>query len=274
MARRELGKQVSRFRIAVAGVEGLDGGFLFRPGDDGPYFVRIDAECGLQGVRQAGRGAFPPDNDAVNDQGRVRRRSVRNPQFLDIPHFPVPVDAQKALSLEVAQRGGGVLGQQGFRGGRQYQARLFGEGGQGVRNLVRGLPDQFLSRLRVVGAPGRRVQDAQVIQDFRDASQQGPGMLVPGGLLQGKSGGKSRDTVHVRLVRLFDSLSGPGGQAVQKASAGFGKKRVERQGGLAGAGRTAEGDQLAGRQVQVQILQVVLAGAADGNGKIHVRTVW
>lgn len=47
------------------------------------------------------------------------------------------------------------------------------------------------------------------------------------------------------LVRLFDSLSGPGGQAVQKASAGFGKKRVERQGGLAGAGRTAEGDQLA-----------------------------
>lgn len=60
MARRELGKQVSRFRIAVAGVEGLDGGFLFRPGDDGPYFVWIDAECGLQGVRQAGRRSFPP----------------------------------------------------------------------------------------------------------------------------------------------------------------------------------------------------------------------
>ena len=39
---------------------------------------------------------------------------------------------------------------------------------------------------------------------------------------------------------------------------------------FSGAGRAAECDELVGRKVQIQIPEVVLARAADGDGKIHV----
>jgi len=48
------------------------------------------------------------------------------------------------------------------------------------------------------------------------------------------------------------------------------KKRIKRQGRFSGAGRAAEYDELVGRKIQIQVPEVVLARAADGDGKIHV----
>lgn len=121
-----------------------------------------------------------------------------------------------------------------------------------------------------MGRARSRIQDAQVVQDFRDAPQQGAGALLPGGLFQAQGRGQPGDAVHLRLFRLFHALPGARREAVQKTPAGFGKKRVERQGGLPGTGRAAEHDQLVGRKVQVQVPEVVLACAADGDGKVHV----
>ena len=270
MAGRKLGKQEARFRVAVAGMEGLDGSFFPRPGDDGPHLVRIDPEGRLEGVRQAGGRVFPADDDAVDDQGGIRRGRSRGAYFLNILHFPVPIDPQKALALEVAQSRRRILGQQGFRRSGQDQARLFRQGDEFLRNLVRAFAHQFLARFRVMGSAGSRIQDAQVVQNFRDAPQQGAGTLLPGGLFQAQGRGQSGDAVHLRLFRLFHALPGPCRKTIQETPAGFGEKRVERQGGFSGAGRAAEHDQLVGRKVQVQVPEVVLACAADGDGKVHV----
>ncbi|MFB9568420.1 hypothetical protein [Saccharopolyspora hordei] len=54
---------------------------------------------------------------------------------------------------------------------------------------------------------------------------------------------------------------------------GFGRDRVEDQGGLARTGDPGEHDQLAARQVQVERLQVVGAGAPDADRSTHAATV-
>ena len=121
-----------------------------------------------------------------------------------------------------------------------------------------------------MGRAGGCVKDAQVVQNFRDTPQQGAGTLLPGGLLQAQGRGQPGNAVHFRFFRLIHALSGACRQAVQKTPAGFGKKRIERQGRFSGAGRAAEYDELVGRKIQIQVPEVVLARAADGDGKIHV----
>ena len=224
----------------------------------------------MQGIRNARGRIFPSDDEAVNDQGRVRRRGDGGTYFFNIPHFSVPVNPEEALPLEVAQRRCGILGQQVFRRSGQNQARVFRQGNEFLRNPVRTLAFQFLSCLRVMGRAGSRVKDAQVVQNFRDAPQQGAGTLLPGGLLQAQGRGQPGNAVHFRFFRLIHALPGACRQAVQKTPAGFGKKRIKRQGRFSGAGRAAEYDELVGRKIQIQVPEVVLARAADGDGKIHV----
>lgn len=98
---------------------------------------------------------FPADDDAVDDQGGIRRGRSRGAYFLNILHFPVPIDPQKALALEVAQSRRRILGQQGFRRSGQDQARLFRQGDEFLRNLVRAFAHQFLARFRVMGSAGQ-----------------------------------------------------------------------------------------------------------------------
>ena len=108
--------------------------------------------------------------------------------------------------------------------------RVFRQGNEFLRNPVRAFAFQFLSCLRIMGRAGGCVKDAQVVQNFRDTPQQGAGTLLPGGLLQAQGRGQPGNAVHFRFFRLIHALSGACRQAVQKTPAGFGKKRIERQG--------------------------------------------
>ena len=73
------------------------------------------------------------------------------------------------------------------------------------------------------------------------------------------------DHVHVGLVHQLQELPRVGGQALHIAALAFGVQRVEGQAGLARTRQTRDHHQLVARDVQVDVLEVVRARAADAD---------
>src|SRR6202020_3622461 len=71
------------------------------------------------------------------------------------------------------------------------------------------------------------------------------------------------DEVNVVLVHLAEELPGVGRQGLDVPPLPFGEDRIERQAGLAGPGQAGEHDHGVAREVKRDILEVVLACAAN-----------
>ena len=76
-------------------------------------------------------------------------------------------------------------------------------------------------------------------------------------------GREAVDLVDVRLLHHLEELARIGGERLDIAALALGIDRVERERGLAGARQPREHDQLVARDVEVDVLEIVLARAAD-----------
>ena len=130
--------------------------------------------------------------------------------------------------------------------------------------------DDLLRRLAlqagaVVGAvldADARVQQAQVVVDLGDRADRGP-RVAAGRLLVDRDGRRQPlDDVDVGLVHLPEELAGVRAEALDVAALALGVDGVERQAALARPGQAGEHDQPVARQVDADVLEVVLAGAA------------
>ena len=77
------------------------------------------------------------------------------------------------------------------------------------------------------------------------------------------AGREALDEVDVGLVHLAEELAGVGRQRLDVAALALGEDRVEGEAGLARPGQPGEDDQGVARQVERDVLEVVLAGATD-----------
>jgi hypothetical protein len=84
-------------------------------------------------------------------------------------------------------------------------------------------------------------------------------------LLDGDGRRQAVDLVDVRLLHHLEELAGIGRQALDVAALALGIDRVEGERGLARAGQAGHHDQAVARQVEVDVLQIVLARAAEMN---------
>ena len=75
--------------------------------------------------------------------------------------------------------------------------------------------------------------------------------------------------VDVRLAHQLQELPGIGRQRLDVAPLALGVDRVERQRGLAGAGQSGDHSQLVARDVDIHVLQIMLARAAHMDGAGH-----
>ena len=106
-------------------------------------------------------------------------------------------------------------------------------------------------------------QQPQVVVDLGDGADRGA-RVARGGLLVDRDGRRQAlDRVHVGLVHLAQELARVGRQRLDVAALALGVDRVEGKAGLAGARQPGDHDQGVARQPEVEILQVVLAGARD-----------
>ena len=107
------------------------------------------------------------------------------------------------------------------------------------------------------------VEHAQEVVDLGDRADGRP-RVVAGRLLRDRDRrAQAADVVDVGLGHLPQKLPGEGGQTLDVPPLPFGIERVERQRALARAGDAGQANQLVARQHNVDVAQVVLAGAFD-----------
>src|SRR5439155_25252234 len=82
-------------------------------------------------------------------------------------------------------------------------------------------------------------------------------------LLDGDRGREAFDGVDFGLLHLLEELSGVRGKRLDVAALSFGVDRVECQRRLPRPGQPGDDDELIARDFQVDVLEIVLAGAPD-----------
>ena len=132
-----------------------------------------------------------------------------------------------------------------------------------VGHLVGGLLLDLAAALGAVGHAHAREQKAQVVVDLGGSAHGGAGVFRRGLLIDGHRRRQAVDGVHVGLGHLAQEHAGIAGETLHIAALPLGVHGVEGEAGLAGAGKARDDDQLVAGNSQVDVLQVVLAGAFD-----------
>ncbi len=139
-----------------------------------------------------------------------------------------------------------------------------------VDDLLRRLAGDRLAARGAVRTADPGVEQAQVVVDLGDRAD-GRARVARGGLLVDRDRRRQTlDEVDVRLVHLAEELPGVRRERLDVAALALGEDGVERERRLAGAGQTREDDERVPRQVEGDVLEVVLACAADEQSVCHV----
>ncbi len=134
-----------------------------------------------------------------------------------------------------------------------------------VEDALERLRGDRLAAVRAVRHADGGEQQAQVVVDLGDGADRRARVAGGGLLLDGDGRRQAVDQVDVRLLHLLEELPGVGRERLDVAALALGVDGVEGERRLARAGQAGDHDQPIARQVDVDVLQVVDAGAANGN---------
>ena len=116
---------------------------------------------------------------------------------------------------------------------------------------------------RAGGDPGSREQEADVVVDLRDCSDRRARIPDTVLLAQRQRGRNRRDRVDVRPIDPFQKKPRVGREALHVAPLSFGVEGVENQARLAGAGHPRDHGQLAARNIERDVLEIMGAGTPN-----------
>ena len=190
-----------------------------------------------------------------------------------VEHLPGALHTLRLHAGEAAGRqplrlllGRGV-GRQFHREG-QHQARVARRSGAlqqvGVDGLGRVVPDRQRG-LAVKQLAGAGEQELQVVVQLGHRADRAAAGAHRVGLVDGNRRRHAVHTVHRRAVHAVQELPRVGAEGLHVAALAFGIERVEHQAGLARSAGPRDHRHLARADVEVQVLQVVLARAADAD---------
>jgi hypothetical protein len=148
-------------------------------------------------------------------------------------------------------------------GREQHDARPRRQGEDFVHNVGGGLAHDGDTGLRAVGLADVRIKESQVIVNLRCGGDDGAGAGAGAALLDGNGRGEAFDKVHVRLLHLVEELPGVGGERFDVLALALGVNGVEGQRRLARAAQAGDDHQLVARDVQREVLEVMLTRPAD-----------
>ncbi len=129
--------------------------------------------------------------------------------------------------------------------------------GRVVAHALRGLLVEQLG--------GTREQQLQVIVQLGHRADRRARAAHRVGLVDGDGRRHAVDAIDRRAVHALEELARIGAEGLDVAPLAFGVERVEHQAGLARAAGPGHHRHLAGADVEIEVLQVVLAGAADAD---------
>ena len=182
-----------------------------------------------------------------------------------VADLAVDAHAREALALEVVEQLA-VLALAALDDRREHlELGLLGQLEDAVDDLVGSLPLDLAAADRAVRDADARVEQAQVVVDLGDGAHRGARVLRRRLLVDRDRRRQALDVVDVGLVHLAEELPRVRREGLDVAALALGVDGVERERGLARAGQAGDHDELVARDVEVDVLEVVLAGAADGD---------
>ncbi len=150
-----------------------------------------------------------------------------------------------------------------FQRGHHVQLRAGGMGHDLGDDLVGRLAADGHVARRTVRLAQPRHENPQIVVNLRDRAHGAPGRLAGMLLLDANGRREPLDVVDLRLLHLADELPGVGAQAFDVAALALGIDGVDGQRGLARPARPAADGELVAGDVDVDVLEIVLAGTAD-----------
>ena len=120
-----------------------------------------------------------------------------------------------------------------------------------------------------------RVQQAQIVINFRDRAHRGAWIFRRSLLVDRDCGRKTVDTIEIGLVHLPEELACVGRKAFDVATLAFGIDGIEGQARLSASRQAGDHDQLVARDGHVDVFQIVLASAAYDDGiACHIKPLF
>ena len=147
----------------------------------------------------------------------------------------------------------------------QHQFAAFGQAQYVVYHLAHRLRLQHDIVVGATRLAGASIKQAQIVVDLGDGADSGAGVVRGGFLFDGDGRRQSLDMIDVRLFHDAEELASVGGERLHVATLALGVDGIEGERRLARARETGEDDQFVARQVEIDVLQVVSARAANVN---------
>ncbi len=205
-------------------------------------------------------------HDAVDhDVDVVGEFLVQRRRVGDLVEFAVDLDALESLLLKVGEFLAVFALAPAHDRREQIKPRALRQRHDAVDHLRDGLALDRQPGGRRVGHADARPQQPHVVVDLGDGADGGARIARGGLLLDGDGRRQAVDLVDVRLLHHLEELPRVGRQALDVAALALGIDGVEGERRFARAGQAGEHDQLVARNVEVDVLEVMLARAADGD---------
>ena len=116
-----------------------------------------------------------------------------------------------------------------------------------------------------MGLAQPRVQQPQIIVDLGDGGHRAAGIMAAGALVDGDRRLQAFDQIDVGPLQLMEKLPGVDRQAFDVLPLSLGIERVEGQGAFARAAGAGDHHEAIAGDVEIDVLQVVHAGAANAD---------
>ncbi len=223
-----------------------------------------ELEALLQRVGKAGLDVGA-DHQAVDHHvDVVGELLVERLDLADLVEGAVDLDALVALLEELAELLAVLALAAAHDGGQHVDAGALRQSQHAVDHLRHGLAFDRQAGGRRVRHADARPEQPHVVVDLGDGADRRARVLRGGLLLDGDGRRQAVDLVDVRLLHHLQELPGVGRQRLDVAALPFGVDGVERERGFARAGQAGEHHELVARKLDVDVLEVVLARAANG----------
>ena len=220
----------------------------------------------LHALRDAAERVLAHDDAVDDDLDRVLDVLLELDLLVELADLAVHAHAAEALALEVLEELGVLALAAEDHGCEHEGAAALGVREDLIGHLVGGLALDHPAALGAVRRAHAREEQAQVVVDLGDGAHGGARVPGRGLLVDGDRRRKAVDGVEVGLVHLSQELARIAGEGLDVAALALGVAGVEGQARLARARKAGDDDELVARDVDVDVLQVMLARASDDDG--------
>ena len=222
-----------------------------------------ELERGLDRVGQAAAQIVLEDEPVHDDGEVVLELLVEHDLILEQQRLAIDLDASEALATQPLEHVLELALAATHDRRVDGELRPLGQAQHLIDDLLGALAGDRPPALGAMGMPDARVEQPEVVVDLGDGAHR-RARVARRGLLVDRDGGRQPiDTVDVGFLHLAEELARVGAQRFDVAALPLGVERVEGQAGLAGARQARDADELVARQDDRDVLEVVLAGAAN-----------